>query len=154
MTSVIAINDIQITLKNNVLRVNESLPVDDQKAIVTPLSATKVIRLDTSSLSWQGLVPDSQLVSATVSVKAGDQSFTALLKPRLEDTKRLPPAPVNLVVPRKVSSVVATGTFRLADGSTVSWSGNGRNLTSGQEQAGDLFIELVDADWRKNGGDR
>jgi hypothetical protein len=30
-------------LKNEVLRVNDSLPVDDQRAIVTPLSAAKVV---------------------------------------------------------------------------------------------------------------
>lgn len=141
----------QVTLKNDVLRVNDSLPVDDQRAIVTPLSATKVVRLDTSSLSWSGLVPDSKLVSATVSLKAGDKSFNALVKPRLLDSKLAPAAPVNWIVPRTVSSIVATVTFRLADGSTVTWSGNGRNLASGQENAGDLFIELVDADWRKSG---
>jgi hypothetical protein len=139
----------QVTLKNDVLRVNDSLPVDDQRAIVTPLSATKVVRLDTTSLSWSGLVPDSKLVSATVSLRAGDKSFNALVKPRLIDSKLALPAPVNWIVPRTVSSVTANITFRLSDGSTVSWPGNGRNLASGQENAGDLFIELVDADWRK-----
>jgi hypothetical protein len=139
----------QVTLKNDVLRVNDSLPVDDQRAIVTPLSATKVIRLDTTSLSWSGLLPESKLVSATVSLRAGDKSFNALVKPRLIDNKLAPPAPANWVVPRNVPSVTATITFRLADGSTVSWSGNGRNLASGLENAGDLFIELVDSDWRK-----
>lgn len=139
----------QVTLKNDVLRVTESLPVDDQRAIVTPLSATKVIRLDTTSLSWSGLVPDSKLVSANVTLKAGDKSFNALVKPRLIDGKLAPPATVNWIVPRTAPTVAATITFRLNDGSTVSWAGNGRNLASGQENAGDLFIELVDADWRK-----
>ncbi|HEX6975610.1 MAG TPA: hypothetical protein VF147_14495 [Vicinamibacterales bacterium] len=139
----------QITLKNEVLRVNDSLPVDDQRAIVTPLSATKVIRLDTTSLSWAGLAPDSKLVSANVSLRAGDRSFNTLVKPRLADSKLVPPAPVNWIVPRDVSSIVATITFRLSDGSTVTWSDNGKNLASGQENAGDLYIELVDTDWRK-----
>jgi hypothetical protein len=94
-------------------------------------------------------VPDSKLVSATVSIRAGDRSFNALVKPRLLDSKLAPPAPVNWIVPRTVSSIVANITFRLTDGSTVSWSANERNLASGQEKAGDLFIELVDADWRK-----
>jgi hypothetical protein len=139
----------QITMKNDTLRVNDSLPVDDQRAIATPLSATKVVRLDTSSLSWSGLAADSNLVSATVSLKAGDKSFNSLIKPRLLDSKIAPPAAVNWIVPRIISSIVATVTFRLADGSTVLWSGNGRNLASGQEDAGDVFIELVDADWHK-----
>lgn len=138
----------QITLKNDVLRVNESRLVDDQIALVPPLSATKIIRLDTSSLSWSSLVPESKLVSATVTVKAGDKSFNALVKPRLVDGKPLPPREVNWVVPRNVSSIVANVTFRLADGSTVAWSDNGRNLAEGQENAGDLPIELVDKDWR------
>ena len=141
----------QVTLKNEVLKVTDSLPIDDQKAIVTPLSAVKVIRLDTTSLSWAGLVPDSKLVSATVSLKAGDKSFTALVKPRLLDSKLAPPAPINWIVPRNVSSIVATVTFRLSDGSTVSWSENGRNLASGQENASDLFIELIDAHWKQSG---
>jgi hypothetical protein len=139
----------QITLKNDVLRINQSLPVDDQSPIVNPLSATKVIRLDTSSLSWSGLVPDPKLVSATVTVKAADKSFNALVKPRLVDGKSAPPAEVNWVVPRNVSSIIANITCRLVDGSTVPWSGNGRNLASGQENAADLFIELVDVECRK-----
>ena len=56
----------QITLKNDVLRVTDTMPVDDQRAIVTPLSAVKVLRLDTTSLSWAGLEPTSKLVSAMV----------------------------------------------------------------------------------------
>jgi len=139
----------QITLKNDVLRVTQSLPVDDQHAIVTPLSATKVIHLDTTSLSWAGLVPESKFVSATVSVKAGDKSFNALVRPRFVDGKPAPPQVVNWVVPRDLSSIVANVTCRLTDGSTVSWSGNGRNLAAGQENAGDLFIELVDAECRR-----
>lgn len=141
----------QVTLKNDVLKANDSLPVDDQRAIVTPLSAVKVIRLDTSSLSWAGLAPDSKLVSATVSLKAGDKSFNALVKPRLLDDKLAPPQTVNWIVPRNVGSIVATVTFRLSDGSTVSWSGNGRNLAASQETAGDLFIELIDEDWKRSG---
>jgi hypothetical protein len=141
----------QVTLKNEVMKVTDSLPVDDQKAIVTPLSAVKVIRLDTTSLSWAGLVPDSKLVSATISLKAGDKSFNALVKPRLLDSKLAPPAPINWIVPRNVSSIVATVTFRLSDGSTVSWSENGRNLATGQENASDLYIELIDAHWKPSG---
>jgi len=138
----------QVTLKNDVIRVTDSLPVDDQRAIVTPLSAVKIVRLDTSSLSWAGLVPDSELVSATVSVKAGDKAFTALVKPRLVDANLAPPAPVNWVVPRS-GPVTATITFRLKDGRTINWAQNGRNLAAGQEAAGDLFLELLDADWRQ-----
>lgn len=141
----------QVTLKNDVLRVNDSLAVNDQRAIVTPLSAVKVIRLDTTSLSWSGLVPDSKLISATVSLKAGEKSFNALVKPRLLDNKLAPPPPINWIVPRNAGSIVATVTFRLSDGSTVSWSGNGRNLAASQENAADLFIELVDTDWKPSG---
>lgn len=138
----------QVTLKNDVLRVTDSLPVDDQRAIVTPLSAVKVVRLDTSSLSFAGLVPDSELVSATVSLKAGDKAFTTLVKPRLLDAKLAPPAMVNWVVPRG-GPVTATVTFRLKDGRTINWSQNGRNLAADAEAAGDLFLELLDADWRQ-----
>lgn len=141
----------QVTLKNDVLKINDSIPVNDQHAIVTPLSAVKVIRLDTGSLSWSGLAADSKLVSANVSLKAGDKSFNALIKPRLLDNKLVPPAPINWIVPRNVGSVTATVTFRLSDGSTVSWSGNGQNLASGQESAGDLFVELIDAHWKQAG---
>lgn len=141
----------QVTLKNEVLKLSDSIAVDDQHAIVTPMSAVKVIRLDTSSLSFAGLVPDSKLVSATVSLKAGDRSFTTLIKPRLLDNKLAPPAPINWIVPRNVSSIVANVTFRLSDGSTVSWSENGRNLASGQENAADQFIELIDANWKQSG---
>src|SRR5262249_42120309 len=107
------------------------------------------IRLDTSSLSWSGLVPESKLISTTVIVKAGDKSFNALVKPRLVDGKPAPPRVVNWVVPRNVSSIVANITCRLAARSTVSWSRNGQNLAAGEENAGDLFIELIDADCRK-----
>ena len=141
----------QVTLRNDVLRVNDSIPVNDQQAIVTPLSAVKVVRLDTTSLSWTGLVPDSKLVSATVSLKAGDKSFNILVKPRLLDSKLVPPYPVNWIVPRNVNSIVATVTFRLSDGTTIAWTGNGKNLAAGQENAGDLFIELVDTDWKQSG---
>ncbi len=138
----------QVTIKNDVLRVTDSLPVDDQRAIVTPLSAVKVVRLDTSSLSWAGLVPESELVSATVAIKAGDKSFTTLVKPRLVDANLVPPASVNWVVPRS-GPVTATITFRLKDGRTISWAQNGKNLAADQESAGDLFLELIDADWRQ-----
>lgn len=138
----------QVTLRNDVIRVTDSLPVDDQRAIVTPLSAVKVVRLDTTSLSWAGLVPDSELVSATISVKAGDRSFTTLVKPRLIDAKLVPPAPINWVVPRS-GPVTATITFRLKDGRTINWAQNGKNLAAGFESSGDLFLELLDADWRQ-----
>lgn len=141
----------QVTLMRDVLKVKDSLPVDDQHAIVTPLSAVKVIRLDTTSLSWSGLTPDSKLVSATVSLKAGEKSFNALVKPRLLDDKLAPPQAVNWIVPRNVGSIVATVTFRLSDGSTVSWSGNGRNLAAGFEDAPEVPIELIDADWKRSG---
>jgi hypothetical protein len=141
----------QITLKNDVLRVTDSLPVDDQRAIVTPLSAVKVLRLDTTSLSWAGLVPASKLVSATVSVRAGDRSFNTLVKPRLQDAKLVPPAPVTWIMPRSAGPVTATITFRLSDGSTVSWSRNGENLVAGQENSTDLFLDLIDADWQRQG---
>ena len=140
----------QVTLKNDVLRVTDTLPVDDQRAIVTPLSAVKVVRVDSASLSWAGLVPDSELISATIAVRAGDKSFNTLLKPRLLDDKTAPPAAVNWVVPRNVP-VVATVTFRLKDGRTISWAQNGRNLAEGQESSGDLFLELIDADWKPSG---
>jgi hypothetical protein len=139
----------QITLKNDVLRVTDSLPVDDQRAIVTPLSAVKVLRLDATSLSWAGLVPGSKLVSATVSVRAGDRSFNTLIKPRLLDAKLVPPAPVTWIMPRAVPSATAKITFRLSDGSTVSWTRNGENLVSGQEDSTDLFLDLIDADWQR-----
>ncbi len=142
----------QITIKNEVMKVTDVLPVDDQKAIVTPLSAVKVIRLDTSSLSWAGLSPDSKLISATVKLRAGDRSFTALVKPRLLDAKLAPPATVNWIVPRTAGPVTGTITFRLADGTTVNWAKNGDNLASGQEDAGDLFVELIDAEWKGASG--
>jgi hypothetical protein len=141
----------QITLKNDVLRVTDSLPVDDQRAIVTPLSAVKVLRLDATSLSWASLVPTSKLVSATVTVRAGDRSFNTLIKPRLLDAKLAPPAPVTWIMPRSVGSVTATITFRLSDGSTVNWSRNGENLVAGQENSTDLFLDLIDADWQRSG---
>ena len=141
----------QITLKNDVLRVTDTLPVDDQRAIVTPLSAVKVLRLDTTSLSWAGLEPTSKLVSATVSVRAGDRSFNTLVKPRLLDSKLAPPAPVTWIMPRAVPSVTATITFRLSDGSTINWARNGQNLASGQENSTDLFVDLIDADWQRSG---
>jgi hypothetical protein len=141
----------QITLKNDVLRVTDTLPVNDQRAIVTPLSAVKVLRLDATSLSWAGLAPPSKLVSAMVSLRAGDRSFTALVKPRLLDAKLAPPAPVTWIMPRTVPSVTATITFRLGDGSTINWSRNGQNLVSGQENSPDLFVDLIDADWQGPG---
>ena len=139
----------QITLKNDVLRVTDSLPVDDQRAIVTPLSAVKVLRLDTTSLSWAGLEPTSKLVSAMVTLRAGDRSFNTLVKPRLLDAKLAPPAPVTWIMPRAASSVTATITFRLNDGSTINWARNGQNLAAGQENSTDLFLDLIDADWQK-----
>ena len=141
----------QITLKNDVLRVTDTMPVDDQRAIVTPLSAVKVLRLDTTSLSWAGLEPTSKLVSATVSVRAGDRSFNTLVKPRLLDSKLAPPAPVTWIMPRAVPSVTATITFRMSDGSTINWARNGQNLASGQENSTDLFVDLIDADWQRSG---
>lgn len=141
----------QITLKNDVVKVVDTLPVDDQRAIVTPLSAVKVVRLDTSSLSWSGLAPDSRLVSATVKLRAGERSFTALVKPRLFDAKLAPPATVNWIVPRTASPVVGTISFRLSDGTTVNWARNGQNLAADQEDAADLFIELIDAEWQRAG---
>jgi hypothetical protein len=141
----------QITLKNDVLRVTDTMPVDDQRAIVTPLSAVKVLRLDTTSLSWAGLEPTSKLVSATVSVRAGDRSFNTLVKPRLLDSKLAPPAPVTWIMPRAVPSVTATITFRLSDGSMINWARNGQNLASGQENSTDLFVDLIDADWQRSG---
>ena len=137
----------QVTLRNDVLRVTDTLPVDDQRAIVTPLSAVKVVRIDSSSLSWSGLVPESALVSATVAVRAGDKSFNSLIKPRLLDATMAPPATINWVVPRNVP-VIATVTFRMKDGRTINWSQNGKNLSDGQESSGDLFLELIDADWK------
>ena len=142
----------QITLKNDVLRVTDSLPVDDQRAIVTPLSAVKVLRLDTTSLSWAGLEPTSKLVSMMVSVRAGDRSFNTLVKPRLLDSKLAPPAPVNWIMPRTATPVTATITFRLSDGTTINWSRNGQNLVAGQENSTDLFVDLIDADWQRSGG--
>lgn len=141
----------QVTLKNDVLKVNDSLPINDQRALVTPMSAVKVIQLDTGSLTWAGLAPDSKLVSVNISLKAGDKSFNALVKPRLIDNKLAPPPPIHWVVPRTVSSIVATVTFRLSDGSTVSWSQNGRNLAAGQDDAGNATIELINADWQQSG---
>jgi hypothetical protein len=143
----------QVTLRNDVLRVTDTLPVDDQRAIVTPLSAVKVVRVDASSLSWSGLVPESELVSATVAVRAGDKSFNTLIKPRLLDAAMAPPAAVNWVVPRNVP-VIATVTFRLKDGRTINWSQNGRNLSEGQESSGNLFLELIDADWKRPGSNQ
>jgi hypothetical protein len=142
----------QITLKNDVLRVTDTLPVDDQRAIVTPLSAVKVLRLDATSLSWAGLDPSSKLVSAMVSVRAGDRSFNTLVKPRLLDAKLAPPAPVTWIMPRAATSVTATITFRLSDGTTINWSRNGQNLVAGQENSTDLFVDLIDADWQRAGG--
>ena len=141
----------QITLKNDVLRVTDTMPVDDQRAIVTPLSAVKVLRVDTTSLSWAGSEPTSKLVSATVSVRAGDRSFNTLVKPRLLDSKLAPPAPVTWIMPRAVPSVTATITFRMSDGSTINWARNGQNLASGQENSTDLFVDLIDADWQRSG---
>lgn len=141
----------QITLKNDVLKVTDTLPVDDQRAIVTPLSAVKVLRLDTTSLSWASLEPTSKLVSAMVTLRAGDRSFNTLIKPRLLDAKFVPPAPVTWIMPRAVPSVTATIAFRLKDGSTINWSRNGQNLAAGQENSTDLFLDLIDADWQRAG---
>ncbi len=142
----------QITLKNDVMKVTDSLPVDDQRAIVTPLSSVKVVRLDTSSLSWSGLTPESKLISATVKLRAGERSFSALVKPRLLDAKLAPPATVNWIIPRNAGPVVGTITFRMSDGTTVNWTRNGENLAADQDNAADLFIELIDAEWRRPGG--
>ncbi len=136
----------RITLKNDVLNVSETIPVDDERAIVTPLSNVKVIHLDATSISWKGLAPDGKVVSANVTVRAGDRAFTTLLKPRMLDAQKVPPAPIAWVVPRSAESVVADVKFRLADGKTVAWPRNGENLAAEQVGSGDLFIELLDSD--------
>jgi hypothetical protein len=137
----------QITVKNDVVSVANDLPVDDEMAIATPLSLAKVVRVDGGLLEWQRLNQESDLVSVSVTLRSGTRSFSGRLRPKNVDGQWAPPEPVNWIVPRDSGPLTADIRFLRSGGTEVPWRNNNRDLAAGQEQAGDLFIDLMDSDW-------
>ena len=142
----------QITLGRDVLTIDQIVPVDDERAIATPLAMATVVHVDGSLLSWQALEPESELLSVSVGLRSGSRSFSAQVRPRRVENQLLPPLATYWILERPSEAVVADIQFRLADGSTVPWPRNGEDLSAGQEGAADLFIELIDPDWRGRPG--
>jgi hypothetical protein len=137
----------QITVRNDVLSITQELPLDDEAAIVTPLALAKVVSVDGSMLDWKALSEDSDLAFVSVKLKAGSRSFANQLKPRIVDGQTLPPESLFWLVPRGVG-VSADIRFTRDDGSEIAWKHNGKNLATDHEEAGDLIVNLLNADWR------
>lgn len=136
----------QITVKNDVLKVIQELPMDDEGFVNTPLSLVKVVRVAGLGLEWKGLAEGGDLLMVSVGLEAGNRSFTGVLTPQHVDGQLTPPAPLYWLVPRG-DAVKADIRFVRADGAEVPWKNNGANLAPGQEQSTELFINLL-PDWR------
>jgi hypothetical protein len=139
----------QITQRNDVIHVKQEFALEsgDNVGLIPPMALAKVVRVDGSRLDWKGVEPTSDLMTVSVVLRSGERSFTGRLAPRNIDGRWAPPEPLVWIVPRGVP-VTADITFVRSDGTEVAWKRNRSNLAEGQEQSGELFVDLLN-DWRK-----
>ncbi len=132
----------QITLKREVLTVNQTMSVfDGETAIRTPLTAVDVVAVDGSLLSWNRIDNVSNLAAVNVKLQSGDRVFSGRLKPWRIDGNWTEPSPFYWLIPKGEQPVTASINYLYNNGKRKNWVDNGKDLL---KELSSLEVTLLD----------
>lgn len=130
--------------KGSPLQYTETIPAFNGKLPIVkpPQNEIDIVSIDATHLKWQDLDASSNLTQINVVETSGNRTYSTTIAPPNENGKWTLPK-VSYWVVHNGDPIIVKLTFKLADGKTVPWSGNG-DLRA---QSLSPMIVLQNSDW-------